>query len=321
MKKIIMLLVICSSLAMGIHQTSAGGGAEYTSDMLYPNLNGLTLEEVIQDVRHGSIKQTLTENFDTIAQNTAYEDYSYNATHRYSKQLEYHVFIPTSLESKVRNIHIQVTKDTYDYGYPSPIMYDGVEEKMSLPVIVDIVPNKDAEGSYVDGTVLLQREDFVNTWEYGSSYKIQVMLELSDKTQIPYSQISYMYISGDTTEWIKSDLSNAYYSSQNTYGYPDVSRLLRVAFEKLEAKSTSTEVYLETLTKVLTKGQSLIEKYNAELDSIAMKVTDDESFYENIESYGVTMQKNTILNDAIWQIQSEIETRKGSHIIDELFAE
>jgi len=52
-----------------------------------------------------------------------------------------------------------------------------------------------------------------------------------------------------------------------------------------------------------------------------MKVTDDESFYENIESYGVSMQKNTILNDAIWQIQSEIETRKGSHIIDELFAE
>jgi hypothetical protein len=52
-----------------------------------------------------------------------------------------------------------------------------------------------------------------------------------------------------------------------------------------------------------------------------MKVSDDESFSENIESYGVSMQKTNILNDAIWQIQSEIETRKGSHIIDELFAD
>lgn len=109
---------------------------------------------------------------------------------------------------------------------------------------------------------------------------------------------------------MKADLSNAYYSSQTNYGYPDVARLLKIAFERLEASTSSVEIYLNSLERVLQKGEKLLEEHNAVLASIAAPISNEEEFTAAIEKYGVAMQKTSILNDAIWQIKSEIETRK-----------
>jgi hypothetical protein len=155
----------------------------------------------------------------------------------------------------------------------------------------------------------------------GNTFQLQAYITLTDGSILPYSQIWYIYMYGSGIEGVKFDFTNAFYSANQKIWYADTTRLLRNAFDKLETKINSLKDYLVILEKVSQKATSLSEQYTALGDEIAGKVTDDESFQENVEIYWRNMMKVNVLNDAMWQIRTEIETRKSADIIDELFSD
>lgn len=290
--------------------------------MIDPYYGGLDLEEMLKASKSPTADRLIKDNFETISQNTVYEDYDYNSTHFLTRGLNYSLFIPDGLEDKIKSIEVKVKQQ--QYNYMEPMMYDTanslptIEEK-EIPVDIEI-DTIETTGEMLYGNIVLDKKDLELSSENGTSFTLQVYLKLIDGSSVPYSQFGYMYVNPVNTDGVKSDLMNAYYyQSAVSYGYPDVSRMLAVAFEKAEKKAGSLEEYIAVLKKALEKSETLVEKYNTQQDEIAMKVHDEESFAAQVEAFGKIMQKTNILNDAKWQIQTEILSRENSDVINELF--
>lgn len=326
MKKIVLAgaLVLMSVLSL---QTSFAGG-EYAADaMMYPygENSVFTLESMMDATRNRSVQTILKSHFDMISQNTSYENYEHNSKHFYTKMMDYSIFIPKDLSGRVSKAALKITRS--DYG---PIMYDTSVDAMAKDAMttsaakvasqsIDIPLIKDTEN--LSGSLTLNRDIFETmiVQEYGDSFTAQVELTLTDGSVIPYSQVAYLYMQADNAEGKKAHLSNLYYTQNPYMGYPDVAGLLKSAYAKLEAKSKTVADYLATLEKVSKKASELAQTYTASLDGLVTDIDSEEDFAAQVDAYGTMMQKANILNDASYQIGSEIQTRKHSGVIDELF--
>lgn len=317
MKKIVMSLALLMSMWMSIAPSFASGWEMISNATYNPYDNGLSLDILKNAAKNSSIKKILEDNYKMIAQNSVYENYEYNSTHYISKQISYTLFIPDRLMSKVRSISVEIKNNYMDYATP---FYD-IETKQSVIPVEIIIDTKSFDGESVTWTIVLTREQFEVTNELGNTFQLQAYITLTDGSILPYSQIWYIYMYGSGIEGVKFDFTNAFYSANQKIWYADTTRLLRNAFDKLETKTNSLKDYLVILEKVSQKATSLSEQYTALGDEIAGKVTDDESFQENVEIYWRNMMKVNVLNDAMWQIRTEIETRKSADIIDELFSD
>lgn len=290
---------------------------------MYYYENSLSLDALLEASKSQSVDAILKYNYEKILTNTVFENYEYNMTHYESKSFDYSLFIPEGLSSKIESVELQFEKQTNPEMTP---MYDSVassglwgsrEETQSIPVSATII-SPEFSWETLTGSIMLERSDFTLEGDY-NNFEYQVFLNLKDGSSLPYSPMSYFYISGNTLEGKKNSLTSAYYQSQGDVGYPNIERLLSAQFEKLEVASDGLEDYISNLEKVEVRVQNFVENYNKAGDEIANKVSDEMSFQENIAPYGENMRKINLLNDVLWQIRSEVETRKSTDIIDEIF--
>ncbi len=317
MKKIVVSIALLMSMWMST-SVSFAGGEMMMEDSYNPYYEPqLRLESLLNATKDRTIKKIFEDNFEMIAQNTVYENYEYNSLHFENKQVSYSLFIPQKLQSKVRNITVEIKNSFVDYLVP---FEDAKIMNNDIPVELEINVSE-YEWETISGNIDISKDMFWELAEFWNSFTLQAYITLSDRTIVPYSQLGYIYVYGNWIEWIKTSLSNAYYNSQINIWYPDIQRLLQTAFSKLEQESASTEIYLSTLAKIEEKANIMIENYTQIWDTIAENVTNEETFQDNIEMYWKNMMKINTLNDALWQIRTEIETRKSVDIIDELFSD
>ena len=303
------------SMWMSTMNVVAGGWEE----MMYGvDHSSFSLESLLKWVQDESIKSILTENFEMISQNTIYENYGFNALSYKNRQFDYSIFIPEVLSEKVASIKIEIEKSYYNNN---TIFWLEKSQEDSLLVEV-IIKSKDFVGETISDSINISRDMFViPEWIDSEWFTIQLSIVLDDETIIPYSQSWYIYINGKTLQGKKWDLMNAYYIMNQNIWYPDVSSLMKAAFKNLEDWTASLESYLYMLERVSLRADVLIQRYTAQGDEIAKNVISQQSFEENIDPYGKSVTRVNLLNDALRQIKSEIETRKSTDIINELFSD
>jgi hypothetical protein len=103
-----------------------------------------------------------------------------------------------------------------------------------------------------------QLDSFI-TDQYGASFNGKLVLELTDGTKLPYSNMVYLYMSKDNTDGKLAHLSNLYYVQNPSAGWANTTDLLKKAFEKLQAKYTKTFDYITVLEKVSKRIDTKIE--------------------------------------------------------------
>lgn len=282
-------------------------------DGMYYQDSSLSLEDMLLTVKSQEIKDSITKNFDQIASSSVSEDYQYNALNFDTRKIDYNVFITSDIQSRVTKVSVYL-KPSYDmmqtYGKLSVGSISANSDYVITP--------REQNGDYETGSVTLGRSE-LTVWESGGSYSMRAAVVFDDGSIVPYSMEWFIYLQPNTIEGIKNDLSSAYYTGLINYSYPDTSRLLKVAFEKLEIQSWDLDTYLANLEIVRLKAIALWETQNKSLEEIAAKVNNQESFEANTMTYGEAQQKFNIINEIAYQIGTEIETRKYTDFINEIF--
>jgi len=252
--------------------------------------------------------------------NSISEDWDYNSTHFYTKNITLNIDMPEALLMKVKKAYIGFT--VQEGGY----VYDSYYEMGSEMKAVDVVQGKnniriDLDAANIPSEITLDREDFgpYITNEYGESFMGSLFLELTDGSVIPFSNPYYLYFNADTPEGKLSQLSNMYYTLHPYDGYPDLEKLLQKYFDKLEAKAGNISAYITALEKIQEKVVDMTTQYEDAQKALGNKIQSEEDFEAQVDTYGKIMQRYNILSDLKWRISTEIQTRNSEGILEELF--
>lgn len=304
------LLAIVSALTFTGLSANAGGGI--AMPIWYDN----PISTYIQSMEDGDIKDALLNNLLTISNNSVVEDWEYNNTHFYTKQLTTSIVIPEDLKSKVTRAYI-------GFSASEPMMYDTMSAIPATPVQGENHLQIDLSLDALSGTVKVNRTDldaYINN-DYGTSFMGTVYVEFGDDITVPLSNTFWLYVQKDNVEGKKAHLTNLYYTQNQYMGYANIYELLQKVFEKIEKKLGSTVKYIAALEGVIKKIDEKLVKIEATQKAMAEGITSEDDFAGKVKDFGTHMQKYNLLNDIKYNVANEIQTKQSEGVIDELFGE
>jgi hypothetical protein len=293
----------------------------YAWGLMAPNFtyDQSDLNQVVESIKDEAVKDIVSKNLLPASQNNINEDWDFNNKNYYSKKLTLSVSIPDALKEKISSVYISlwVAQNTPMPMYDAKMSTSTDTSTNSKELKIDL--NKDSLPTEVKLT-RAELDKFI-TDQYGASFNGKLVLELTDGTQLPYSNMVYLYMSKDNTDGKIAHLSNLYYSQNPSAGWANTADLLKKAFEKLQAKYPKTYDYISILEKVSKKIDSKIESIKTEQNKLVESIRGEEDFPKLVDPASKLADKSTILNDIKYQVASEIKTKQSEGIIDEIFAE
>ena len=311
MKKFLVSTLAILSLVGVTSSASAGGGMMYTYD-------NADLSLVIESIQDKDLKDLIAKHALTASQNNLTEDWDFNNKNYYTKKITLNASIPEAIKSKVSSAYISL-------WISQPNMMPMMDVKMSDGTNLEssneykITLNKDT----LEKEVKVTRSDLDKyiTDQYGASFNGKLVLELTDGTKLPYSNMFYLYMSKDNVDGKIAHISNLYYVNNPNNGWANTQELLKKVFERLQKKYPKAYDYITVLEKVAKKIDTISATIKSEQTKIAESIRSEEDFPKHLENGTKLMEKMNILNDIRYQISSEIKTRQSEGIIDEIFSE
>lgn len=311
MKKFLVLLATAFSTLSFTNSALAGGAMMYT-------YNNSDLTAVIESIQDKDLKDLIEKNSLTSSQNNIMEDWDFNNKNYYTKKLTLNLSIPEAIQSKVTSAYISLWVGQTNIG---PMMDMKMSDGTTMEATNEykIMLNKNS----LEKEVRLSRADLDKfiTDQYGASFNGKLIIELTDGTKLPYSNMFYLYMSKDNVDGKISHISNLYYANNPNNGWANTTELLKKVFERLQAKYPKAYDYITVLERVAKKIDTLTSNIKSEQIKIAESIRSEEDFPKYIESGTKLMEKMNILNDIRYQVSSEIKTKQSEGIIDEIFAE
>jgi hypothetical protein len=281
----------------------------------YDNSDMSTVLESIQDK---DLKDLIAKNALTASQNNISEDWEFNNKNYYTKKLTLSISIPEAIKPKVTSAYISLWVGS---SMMMPMADSTVKSDADTSSMTEykIAINKDS----IPKELKLSRSDLDKYVidQYGASFNGKLILELSDGTKLPYSNMVYLYVSKDNTDGKIAHLSNLYYATNPSNGWANTQELLKKIFEKLQAKFPKANDYIAVLEKVAKKIDARLVSIKSEQGSIASSINSENDFTGYVEKGAKLMDKSTILNDIKYQLASEIKTKQSEGMIDEIFSD
>lgn len=318
MKKVVGLTCALFLLGATLPATYADAEMEKMDASYYYGYQEFTIDNILDATSNRTVERVAKEEFASISANSVMENWDYNQGHFYTKKFDLNLQIPSEIKKMVKGVTVNFEKGDM------PIMYDMPEgstlrdaDMMKEMMTQYSVSVPDMTSFTLDMADLNGMAD-----EYGSSLRMQIMLELTDGSVIPFSQKGYFYAPAQNAEGVKQHLSNLYYIANPSYGYPNMDKLLEKSFDTLRSKAQNADEYVAALKKVVARAETMSTELLDVQEKIATGVDEESDFTpELVMQYGKAMSRSNMMYDIKYRIESEMLNDDAQKLIEELFSE